>query len=48
VSDQIFDESFSAPAPEVPLGPRLIGLAILCTVLFGLATIVGLLANTYA
>jgi hypothetical protein len=48
VSDEIFDQAFSAPAPEVPLGPRLMGLAILCTVLFGLATIVGLLANSYA
>jgi hypothetical protein len=44
----VSDETFRTSAPQVPLGPRLMGLAILCTVLFGLATVVGLLANTYA
>ncbi len=48
MSDELFDQAFSAAPPEVRLGPRLVGLLLLCTVLFGLATIVGLLANTYA
>ncbi|HEY0280269.1 MAG TPA: hypothetical protein VGC32_18545 [Solirubrobacterales bacterium] len=33
---------------QAPLGPRLAGLAILCVTLFGLATLVGLFANTWA
>jgi hypothetical protein len=45
VSDQTLR---TAPRPQVPLGPRLAGLAIVCTLLFGLATIAGLLANAYA
>jgi hypothetical protein len=45
VSDETFTTS---AAPQVPLGPRLMGLAIICVLLFGLATIAGLLANAYA
>ncbi|HVW47194.1 MAG TPA: hypothetical protein VHA76_09080 [Solirubrobacterales bacterium] len=33
---------------QAALGPRLAGLALLCVTLFGLATIVGLCANTWA
>jgi hypothetical protein len=33
---------------QVPLGPRLAGLAILCVTLFGLATLVGLFANAWS
>jgi hypothetical protein len=43
------DTSLANQAPQqVPLGPRLAGLAILCVTLFGLATLVGLFANTWA
>jgi hypothetical protein len=30
------------------LGPRLAGLALVCVTLFGLATLVGMFANTWA
>jgi hypothetical protein len=33
---------------QAPLGPRIVGLALLCVTLFGLATLVGLFANTWA
>ena len=33
---------------QAPLGPRLAGLAIVCVTLFGLATLVGLFANSWA
>jgi hypothetical protein len=33
---------------QAPLAPRIAGLAILCVTLFGLATLVGLFANTWA
>jgi hypothetical protein len=46
VSDQTFKTPEAAPA--VPLGPRLVGLALLCVTLFALATLVGLFANSYA
>jgi hypothetical protein len=50
VADQlrVSDETLRTSAPQVPLGPRLAGLAILCVTLFSLATLVGLLANAYA
>lgn len=35
-------------APHPALGPRLVGLAILCVTLFALATLVGLFANGLA
>jgi hypothetical protein len=49
VRDQTFINSISDPAPQpLPLGPRLAGLALVCVTLFGLATLVGLFANTWA
>ena len=43
------DQSFKTAIPhQAPLGPRLAGLAIVCVTLFGLATLVGLCANTWA
>ena len=33
---------------QTALGPRLAGLALVCMALFGLATLVGLFANTWA
>ena len=47
--DQTFTNTHSDRAPEqVPLGPRLAGLALVCVTLFGLATLVGLFANSWA
>ncbi len=46
---RVSDETFhTRAAPPVPLGPRLVGLAILCVTLFALATLAGLFANIYA
>jgi hypothetical protein len=47
------DQTLSNPvanqvSQQTPLGPRIAGLAILCVTLFGLATLVGLFANTWA
>jgi hypothetical protein len=44
----VSDQTLRTSAPQVPLGPRLAGLAIICTLLFALATLAGLLANAYA
>jgi hypothetical protein len=33
---------------QASLAPRLAGLAVVCVTLFGLATLVGLFANTWA
>ena len=47
--DQTFTNTHANQAPEqVPLGPRLAGLALVCVTLFGLATLVGLFANSWA
>ena len=49
VRDQTFTNTHANQAPgQVPLGPRLAGLALVCVTLFGLATVVGLLANSWA
>jgi hypothetical protein len=49
VRDQTFTTSLGDPAPQpLPLGPRLVGLAILCVTLFGLATLVGMVADAWA
>jgi len=49
VRDQTLSNTAVNQVPQqVPLGPRLAGLAILCVTLFGLATLVGLFANTWA
>jgi hypothetical protein len=40
--EQVRDQSLKAPAG---LGPRLVGLAVLCVTLFALATVVGLFAD---
>jgi len=49
VRDQTLSHTAVNQVPQqVPLGPRLAGLAILCVTLFGLATLVGLFANTWA
>ena len=47
------DQTLSSPVAnqvpqQAPLGPRIAGLALLCITLFGLATLVGLFANTWA
>jgi hypothetical protein len=45
----VSDQTLHTPAEQAePLGPRLVGLALLCVTLFTLATLVGLLANSYA
>ena len=47
--DSTLGDSFGDPPPRrLPLGPRLVGLAIVCVALFGLATLVGLFADTWA
>ena len=47
--DQTLPNALADQAPQhAPLGPRLVGLAILCVTLFGLATLVGLFANSWA
>lgn len=47
--DQTVTNAHANQAPEqVPLAPRLAGLALVCVTLFGLATLVGLFANTWA
>jgi hypothetical protein len=51
--EQVRDQSLSNPIAnqvpqQAPLGPRIAGLAILCVTLFGLATLVGLFANSWA
>ena len=47
--DQTFTSTDANQVPhQAPLGPRLAGLAVLCVMLFGLATLVGLFANTWA
>jgi hypothetical protein len=49
VRDQTLPNSLANQvAQQAPLGPRIAGLAILCVTLFGLATLVGLFANTWA
>jgi hypothetical protein len=49
VRDQTLTNAHANQAPRpAPLGPRLAGLAILCVTLFGLATLVGLFANSWA
>jgi hypothetical protein len=49
VRDQTLPSTLRTEVPHAaPLGPRLAGLAILCVTLFGLATLVGLFANTWA
>jgi hypothetical protein len=49
VRDQTFTTAHADQAPEqAPLGPRLAGLALVCVTLFGLATVVGLFANSWA
>jgi hypothetical protein len=49
VRDQTFTNAHGNQAREhAPLGPRIAGLAILCVTLFGLATVVGLFANSWA
>jgi hypothetical protein len=49
VRDQTLSNTVTNQVPQqAPLGPRLAGLAILCVTLFGLATLVGLFANTWA
>ena len=47
------DQTLSSPVAnqvpqQAPLAPRLAGLAILCVTLFGLATLVGLFANSWS
>jgi hypothetical protein len=45
----VSDQTLHTPVEQAePLGPRLVGLALLCVTLFTLATLVGLLANSYA
>ena len=47
--DQTLSDTAVNQVPQgAPLGPRLAALAILCVTLFGLATLVGLFANTWA
>jgi hypothetical protein len=47
--DQTLSDTVADQVPQqVPLGPRIAGLAILCVTLFGLATLVGLFANSWA
>jgi hypothetical protein len=49
VRDQTLPDSLANQVPQqAPLGPRIAGLALLCVTLFGLATLVGLFANTWA
>jgi hypothetical protein len=43
------DQSLKRAMPrQAALGPRLAGLAIVCVTLFGMATLVGLCANSWA
>jgi hypothetical protein len=47
--DQSLSNTVANQVPQqAPLGPRIAGLALLCVTLFGLATLVGLFANTWA
>ena len=47
--DQTFTNAHANQVPrQARLAPRLAGLAVLCVTLFGLATLVGLFANTWA
>ena len=47
--DQTLTNSLANRVPQqASLGPRLAGLAFLCLTLFGLATLVGLVANGLA
>jgi hypothetical protein len=47
--DQTLSNTVANQVPQhAPLAPRIVGLAILCVTLFGLATLVGLFANTWA
>ncbi len=49
VRDQTLSDTVANQVPkQAPLGPRIAGLAILCVTLFGLATLVGLFADTWA
>jgi hypothetical protein len=49
VRDQTLPNTVANQVPQqAPLGPRIVGLALLCVTLFGLATLVGLFANTWA
>jgi hypothetical protein len=49
VRDQTLPNSLTNQVPQqAPLAPRIVGLALLCVTLFGLATLVGLFANTWA
>ena len=49
VRDQTLSNTVVDQVPQqVPLGPRLVGLALVCVTLFGLATVVGLFANSWA
>jgi hypothetical protein len=49
VRDQTLPNSLANQVPQqARLGPRIAGLALLCVTLFGLATLVGLFANTWA
>jgi hypothetical protein len=49
VRDQTLSNTVANQVPrQVPLGPRIAGLALLCVTLFALATLVGLFANSWA
>jgi hypothetical protein len=49
VRDQTLSDTVANQVQQqAPLGPRIVGLALLCVTLFGLATLVGLFANVWA
>ncbi|MCW2981016.1 MAG: hypothetical protein JWO14_2743 [Solirubrobacterales bacterium] len=46
--DQTLSDTVANQVPQqAQLAPRIVGLAIVCVTLFGLATLVGLFANTW-
>ena len=47
--DQTLPNPVANQVPQqAPLAPRIVGLALLCVTLFGLATLVGLFANAWS